>query len=386
MKKKRILVVDDEPVNVFLLNGLLKANNYEAITASNGKQALLVAEKEIPDAILLDIMMPEMNGIEVLECIMGNEKIKDIPVIMVTAKVQADDVKLALEKGAVEYIKKPVEDTELIARLKTVLRIKEQEIALRELIGKMNHMNELISSHNDIIEPEKKIFELILMNLKPKTYQELDKEKRTTRYFSKVSVIYADFVNFNITDYGSNPSIMITDLYGRFQELEQIGKKYSMEKIKTIGDVILFVGGLNENAQFISLKAALASLEFIEKINEINALKAEHHQKYYPLRLGIHLGEAVLGIKDNKYYDIWGETINIAYKIKMTSDPNIITVSEDIFKEIEPYFLFNKLDATESENKKTDNLKLFQLLRLAEEYSFDKEWKKPNNKLLKLIR
>jgi CheY-like chemotaxis protein/class 3 adenylate cyclase len=386
MKSKRILIVDDEPTNIFLLRSMLKANNYETLTAANGIQALQIAEAEMPDAILLDIMMPEMDGIETLEAIMENDRLKNIPVIMVTAKVGAEDVQLALEKGAIEYIKKPFEDTELLARLKTVLRIKEQEAALKDFIDKTDLVNQLISSHNDIIEPEKKIFELILMNLKPKTYQPVEKEVRKTRYFSKVAVLYADFANFNISDYSSNPSIMINDLYGRFQELEEIGKKFSMEKIKTVGDVILFAGGLNNDEQLASLNAILAGSAFVEKMNEINSVKAKHNQKNYPLRIGIHIGEVALGMKNNKYYDIWGDTLNIAYRIKMKAEPGVVTVSKDIFKETELYCTFNKINVIESMEKKTDLLELYQFSRLNEKYAQDKEGKKPNNSLLKLIR
>lgn len=130
--KKKILIVDDEPINIFVLEGILTEEGFEVYTAENGMDALSRVGECMPDAILLDIMMPEISGIEVLEKLMNNPKVSHIPVIMVTAKVEAEDVQLALSKGATEYIKKPVNEMEMLARLRTVLRLKEKEDRLRE--------------------------------------------------------------------------------------------------------------------------------------------------------------------------------------------------------------------------------------------------------------
>jgi Osmosensitive K+ channel histidine kinase len=132
MEKQKILVVDDEPINIFILEGILTEEGFEVITANNGPDALLKVSQTLPDAILLDIMMPGMSGIEVLESLMSTQEFKHIPVIMVTARDGSEDVRLTLSKGAVEYIKKPVVGMEMLARLRTVLRLKEQEDRLRE--------------------------------------------------------------------------------------------------------------------------------------------------------------------------------------------------------------------------------------------------------------
>jgi len=96
---------------------------------------LSLTKEIMPDAILLDIMMPEMSGIQVLEQLIANPTTCHIPVIMVTAKAEAEDVQLALSKGAIEYIKKPVNGMEMLARLRTVIRLKEQEDKLREQLN-----------------------------------------------------------------------------------------------------------------------------------------------------------------------------------------------------------------------------------------------------------
>jgi two-component system sensor histidine kinase/response regulator len=132
MEKQKILIVDDEPINIFFLEGILSEEGFEVITAKNGEEALAKVSQYCPDTILLDIMMPGMSGIEVLEKLMANPQTSHIPVIMVTAKSDAEDVQLALNKGAIEYVKKPVNEMEMLARLRTVLRLKEKEDQLKE--------------------------------------------------------------------------------------------------------------------------------------------------------------------------------------------------------------------------------------------------------------
>ena len=90
-KNDKILIVDDEPANLFLLELILE-DNYTIVKTNNGREALDLIEKEVPDLILLDIMMPGMDGLEVCKAIVSNELTKDIPIILVTAKIQDEDV------------------------------------------------------------------------------------------------------------------------------------------------------------------------------------------------------------------------------------------------------------------------------------------------------
>lgn len=147
----RILIVDDEPANIFFLKGILEGEGYRVITASNGMECLDILKDTRPDVILLDIMMPVISGIEVLEKIQKNVNTKNIPVIMVTAKTESTDVEEALDKGAVEYIKKPIDEIELLARLRTTLRIKKNEDILREMLQSKKDFINIISQ--DLREP-----------------------------------------------------------------------------------------------------------------------------------------------------------------------------------------------------------------------------------------
>ncbi len=122
---KRILVIDDLPENVFMLQDRLEHEGYEIITAYDGKSGMEKAHTELPDLILLDVMMPGINGIEVCKTLVNNKETSDIPIILVTAKTGAEDTKDGLDAGAYDYIKKPFNKIELLARVKSALKLSE---------------------------------------------------------------------------------------------------------------------------------------------------------------------------------------------------------------------------------------------------------------------
>lgn len=116
---KKILIVDDEPQIVEICKDYLKAAGYETITASNGVQGVSLARREKPDLIVLDLMMPEMDGLDVCRTIRHES---DVPIIMLTARVEETDKLIGLELGADDYITKPFSPRELVARIRVVLR------------------------------------------------------------------------------------------------------------------------------------------------------------------------------------------------------------------------------------------------------------------------
>jgi DNA-binding response OmpR family regulator len=119
-----ILIVDDNPANVEILQMRLSANNYEIITATDGELGLAMAREKQPDLILLDIMMPKMDGLEVCRRLKGDPSLPFMPIILVTARADSKDVVAGLEAGGDEYLTKSVDHAALVARVKSMLRIK----------------------------------------------------------------------------------------------------------------------------------------------------------------------------------------------------------------------------------------------------------------------
>lgn len=119
-----ILVADDNPDNLEIFRARLAVHNYEILTAADGEEALAAAREQQPDLILLDLMMPKMDGIEVCRFLKADASLPFTPIIMVTARTASQDVVAALEAGADEYLTKPVDHGSLVARIKSMLRIK----------------------------------------------------------------------------------------------------------------------------------------------------------------------------------------------------------------------------------------------------------------------
>ncbi len=124
-RKTCILVVDDQPINIKLLQRKLEREGYDVLTACNGIECIDVAQENKPDLILLDVMMPEMDGIEACQRLKADEETKTIPIIFITAKSSKEGKLEGLGVGAVDYITKPIDLEETMARVKTQLRLRE---------------------------------------------------------------------------------------------------------------------------------------------------------------------------------------------------------------------------------------------------------------------
>ena len=131
---KRILLVEDDPAIIEGLTALLTAEHYEVISASDGEKGLLMAKNDNPDLIILDIMLPKMNGLDVLQTLRNTEKCMT-PIIMLTSRKEEIDRVMGLEFGADDYIAKPFSTRELIARIKAVLRRSSVQDRTRDVVS-----------------------------------------------------------------------------------------------------------------------------------------------------------------------------------------------------------------------------------------------------------
>jgi len=150
---KKILVVDDLPENVFMLQDRLVKEGHEVISAYDGKAAIEKALNELPDLILLDVMMPEISGIDVCQTLTTNPTTCSIPIILVTAKSSAEDTKAGLEAGAFDYIKKPFNRVELIARVNSALKLSEAHKLLIESEQKNTFSATVVTTNHKIKQP-----------------------------------------------------------------------------------------------------------------------------------------------------------------------------------------------------------------------------------------
>ncbi|OGL48874.1 MAG: hypothetical protein A2161_14765 [Candidatus Schekmanbacteria bacterium RBG_13_48_7] len=223
----KILIVDDEYGNVYFLKRIFTGEGYKTITAMNGREALQILEQTLPDVILLDIMMPEMTGLEVLEKIKANEATRDIPVIMVSARTDATDIKLALDMGAIEYLRKPVDEIELLARLQTALRVRNYELEIKENLRAKEEFIRIVA--HDLRTPFTSISGFA---------QLLIEDEKICRFYSEEHI---EFLNYILTS-----SSFLVEYFNKLLHWSKVGsadmkleKKISL--IKPIIDSTFFI-------------------------------------------------------------------------------------------------------------------------------------------------
>lgn len=179
----KILVVDDLPLNVELIEGILE-NDYKIISAYSGKEALEKIKSEKPDIVLLDVVMPEINGFEVCEKIKQESTTHFIPVVMITALSELDDKVKAIDAGADDFLTKPISRIELTTRVKSLLKTKN-------LYDQLMKSKEKIETQNDFQMVMSNILPLLLQNLSP------DKKSETIGQMSKQveELVWAKYIN-----------------------------------------------------------------------------------------------------------------------------------------------------------------------------------------------
>jgi len=148
----RILIADDNLENVDIFQKRLAVHGYEILTASDGEEALAIARAKQPDLILLDVMMPKMDGIEACRHLKADPSLPFIPIIMITAKTGSRDVVAGLEAGADEYLPKPVDHAALVARVKSMLRIKALHDTVQEQAAKLQVQAAQLADWNRTLE------------------------------------------------------------------------------------------------------------------------------------------------------------------------------------------------------------------------------------------
>lgn len=195
--KKKILAIDDEPINLQVLINQLGNAGYNVITALNGQEGLNLIETEKPDLVLLDLMMPRMSGYEVCKKLRENFKIHELPIIMISAKNQLNDVILGLDAGANDYIYKPFQKQELLSRIDSQLSVRKAI----ETSSKLNNMEREL-------ETAKKIQANILPAKLPKT-----QSIRIETVYLPMQSVGGDLYDFHIID-DTKLGILIADVSG----------------------------------------------------------------------------------------------------------------------------------------------------------------------------
>lgn len=335
-----IMIVDDSLGQTVILQNLLKKVGYtEFLIATSAKDAFETLGEKNPkhsqevDLILMDVNMPGMSGIEACRIIKSTEHLRDIPVIMVTGKSDLSSLKLAFSAGALDYILKPVRAPELLARVHSALRLKQEMDMRKKRERELTEANRML-----LLEREKS--DALLHNILPaKIARELKLSGKTKpEYYKEVTVFFSDIMEFTKISSMLDPESLISELNDLFTAFDNIMEKHRCERIKTIGDAYLAVCGMpetnNRHAEHIA-DAALEIIDYVKNRNVDNLIK-------WQMRIGIHSGNivgSVVGVK--KYlYDIFGDAVNTAARMEQASEAMKINISETTQRQLNGKYSF----------------------------------------------
>ena len=309
-----ILVVDDMEANRTLLSRRLTRDGHRVTTAEGGRQALGLLEVDDFDLVLLDLMMPEMNGFEVLARIKADPRLHRIPVIMISALDEVDSVVRCIEAGAEDYLPKPFNPVLLKARINAGIEKKRWHERERLYLNRL--------------EDEKEKFERLLLNILPKQIigRLNDGETIIADRFDDVSVLFSDLVGFTEISAALAPTELVSYLNALFSGFDKHARELGVEKIKMIGDAYMVVSGVPEPRADHAPAIAEMALRMIETVERA---KREGGAPF-TARIGIHSGPVVAGIIGTHrfLYDVWGDTVNLASRLETLSEANRIQVSE----------------------------------------------------------
>ena len=313
-----ILVVDDNEDNRYTLTRRLKRQGYDEVaTAEDGRKALELLDARSFDLVLLDIMMPEMDGYEVLEAVKANPKLRDIPVIMISALDEIDSIVRCIELGAEDYLPKPFNPTLLRARVEACLekkRLRDRETAYLKRP-----------------ESEKESSGGLLRAVLPAgAVQEFEETGAVKpRRFEDVAVLCCDVAGFAGYCDRHPPEAAVGELQSQFERFETIALEHGLEKVRTVGSAFLATAGLLHPVADPLLQAARCGLEMAAATAET----APHRQA----RIGIHSGPVVAGVMGGLRfpYDLWGETVECAARIAEYADPGRVVMTAAVWMQIE---------------------------------------------------
>jgi adenylate cyclase len=320
----RILVVDDTEANRNLLSRRLSRNGHAVDTVESGVLALQAAAKSQYDLILLDLMMPGMNGFEVLTRLKADPAVQHIPVMMISALDEIASIVTCIEAGAEDYIPKPFDPTLLNARIEASLerkRLRDREQAF---------VNQL--------KVEKQKTESLLLNILPEMIIRRIRQGEVgiADRFTEATILFSDLVGFTGLSSRCSPSRVVEILNSLFSAFDALAQRLELEKIKTIGDAYMVAGGLPKHNADHAIAVARMALGMIDIVQETGKGFGERLE----LRIGIHSGEVVAGLigKHRSIYDVWGDTVNTASRLESSGLPNRIQISDSTFHKLKDTF------------------------------------------------
>ncbi len=312
-----ILVVDDNATNLSLLSNLLK-ELYRVKVSTNGIKALELALASPPDLVLLDIMMPEIDGYEVCRRLKAHPSTKQVPVIFLTAKTEIEDEELGFSVGAVDFIHKPFSPPIVLARVKTHLEIKSLHDSLRvqNLFIKKTFSRYMSD-------------EVVEKLLESPDGLNLGGESLT------VTILMTDLRGFSTLSEKLPPESVVRMLNSYLSRMTDIIFEYSGTIIEIIGDAIMIIFGAPISRPDDADRAIICALEMQLAMDKVNELNRKFNQPELEMGIGINTGKVVagnIGSDMRVKYAVVGSSVNLAGRVESFSVGGQVLITESTLK------------------------------------------------------
>src|SRR6516225_586123 len=336
----RILIVDDNETNRDILQTRLGTHGYDLIQAADGEEAIELARKSLPDLILLDVMMPKLDGVEVTKRLKADTSLPFMPIILVTAKSDIKDVVTGLDAGADEYLTKPVDQTSLVARVKSMLRVKElhDEVAAQaaDLASWNKTLEQRVADQLKQIERSDRLKRFLAPQIADLILTE-GSEKVLESHRRDITVAFCDLRGFTAFAETAEPEEVMAVLRDYHARLGALIHKYegTLERFLCDGLMVLFNDPLQ--CPDPSERAVRMALEMRDGVAELAAgWRKRGHELGFGM--GIAHGYATLGrigFEGRFDYSAIGTVVNLAARLCSQALAGQILVDPKVYAAVE---------------------------------------------------
>ena len=311
----RILLVEDNASTLDLMARLLRREGHDVTPCENGEAALALLATDEFDLVLLDLLMPGLSGIDVLERLKERPRSGAPSVIIVSALDEIDSIVRCIEAGADDYMTKPINPVLLRARVGAMLERKFLQDNDRAITERLR--------------TEQRRSESLLRNVLPQSVVMRLRQGETViaDHFDQVSILFSDLAGFSTVTAKLSAS-QVLDLLNRiFSQFDRLAAECGLEKIKTIGDAYMAASGLPETNADHAGAAARMALRMPAVVADVSRDLGQP----LGIRIGLHTGPVAAGIigTERFAYDVWGDTVNVAARMEYYGDPGRVHITAE---------------------------------------------------------